>query len=128
MTRCVRDLGLQRRGEAKDSMIQIAFPHKSWETGVQRPLDREEEWKRAQITEEVMNSEWQAESVCITDTGMPFLGRLFSIPSTPLRHKPLQITLRGRKLPATFSPFRAPSSDDTILLVSSKGRFWSEGK
>lgn len=62
---------------------------------------------------------------------MSFLTWLFSIPSASLQHKPSQITPRGRKLPATFSRFRAPSSDDTLLhptLAPFKCRFWSEGK
>lgn len=55
------------------------------------------------------------QSAHTTDVGMSFPVRLFTIPKRLPEHEPSQITLRGRKLPATFSPSRAPSSNNTLL-------------
>jgi hypothetical protein len=56
------------------------------------------------------------QSVHTTDPGMSFLVSLFlQHPQLLPEREPSQITLRGRKLPSTFSPSRAPSSTNTLL-------------
>lgn len=94
------------------AMIQNGLP-----PGPGRPecTEAPTEWRRAQTTEKAANSEPQAECPYHRCWDVFPSQALFTIPKRLPEHEPSQITLRGRKLPATFSPSRAPSSNNTLL-------------